>query len=66
MAEPSCARSGVIERMCEIDFYLGEFETHRQSKDKARKLLMDEMSKCPPHDVNYFAAKAGIDLMDRR
>jgi len=54
------------ERVCEIDFYLGEFEEFHSSTDKARKLLADAVHECPQHNLNHFAAKADLDLLATR
>jgi lipoprotein NlpI len=58
--------AGQSARICEIDFYLGEFEAYHASKDEARKLLTNAMNECPRHDINHFAAKAEIDLMESK
>lgn len=54
------------QRTCEIDFYLGELEASRQSKDEARNLLTNATNECPRHDINYFAARAEIDWIGGR
>jgi lipoprotein NlpI len=58
--------TGQSARLCEIDFYLGEFEAHHDSKEEARKLLTNAMNECPRYEINHFAVKAEIDLIERK
>ncbi|MFH1344086.1 MAG: tetratricopeptide repeat protein [Pseudomonadota bacterium] len=47
-------------RICEADFYIGEFLTHNSQTPDARKILQSVMAKCSPADVVFSAASAEL------
>ena len=52
------------ERICEVESYLGQFEAYHQPGE-ARKLLSNAVNECPHYDINYFAAKAELESVNR-
>lgn len=59
-AAPPAAR-----RLCEADFYIGEFLRHNGKTPDSRKILQSVMSKCRPADVVFSAASAELSEMTR-
>ena len=53
------------ERLCDVDFYLGEHAAHHRPGPEARKLLLTAASECKPHELGYVAAKLELSLLDR-
>ena len=52
------------ERLCDVDFYLGEYAAHHWPRPEARKLLLTAASECKPHQLGYVAAKLELSLLD--
>lgn len=52
------------ERLCDVDFYLGEYAAHHRPRPEARKLLLTAANECKPHELGYAAAKIELSLLD--
>jgi lipoprotein NlpI len=52
-------------RLCEADFYIGEFLRHSGKVPDGRKILQSVMAKCRPTDVVFSAANAELSEMTR-
>ncbi len=52
------------ERLCDVDFYLGEYAAHHRPRPEARKLLLTAATECRPHELGYVAAKLELSLLD--
>ncbi|MBR1090837.1 tetratricopeptide repeat protein [Bradyrhizobium manausense] len=55
---PNAAR-----RLCEADFYIGEFLAHNGKTPDGRQILQTVMAKCRPADVMFSAASAELSEM---
>ena len=53
------------KRICEAEFYLGEFAVHKGQPTVARTLLEAVLAGCRPYDVVYSAAVAELKLVPR-
>jgi lipoprotein NlpI len=52
-------------RLCEADFFIGEFLTHNGNTPDGRQILQTVMAKCSPADVVFSAASAELSEMTR-
>ncbi|MGL1742636.1 hypothetical protein ACSTHD_23645, partial [Vibrio parahaemolyticus] len=57
-AAPPAAR-----RLCEADFYIGEFLRHNGKAPDGRQVLQSVIAKCRPADVVFSAASAELSEM---
>lgn len=57
----------VARRLCEADFYVGEFLLHSKEDAKGRKILEEVVDRCRPANVISAAAKAELTgKLDRK
>ena len=47
-------------RLCEADFFVGEFLSHGQQKADGRRLLRTVVDRCRPVDIIFAAAQAEL------
>ncbi|MDD1533996.1 hypothetical protein C7U89_12275 [Bradyrhizobium sp. WBOS4] len=47
-------------RLCEADFFVGEFLSHRQQKADGRRMLRTVVDRCRPVDIIFAAAQAEL------
>jgi lipoprotein NlpI len=52
------------ERLCEVDFFFGEYAAHHRPSPEARELLLAAVNECQPHEPSYAAAKFELSLLD--
>jgi lipoprotein NlpI len=52
------------QRLCEVDFFVGEYAAYHRPSHEARELLQAALSECQPHEPSYVAAKAELSLLD--
>ena len=57
--------SQAARRLCEADFYIGEFLTHNGNTPDGRQILQTVMAKCRPADAVFSAASAELSEMTR-
>ena len=53
-------------RLCEADFYIGEFLTHNGKTPDGRQILQTVMAKCRSADVVFSAANAELSELTQR
>jgi hypothetical protein len=54
-----------VRRLCEADFYIGEFLTHNGKTPDGRQILQTVMAKCRSADAVFSAANAELSEMAR-
>lgn len=62
-ARGSAAESA--RRLCEADFYIGDFLTHNGKDAEGRHILQTVITRCPPIDLVFAVAKAELSGMMR-
>lgn len=62
LAEESDAPQAA-KRLCEADFYIGEFLTHNDKTPDGRQILQSVMARCRPADVVFSAARSELREM---
>jgi hypothetical protein len=61
----SLALANAARRLCEADFYIGEFLAHNGKTPDGRQILQTVMANCRPADVVFSAASAELSEMTR-